>query len=206
MRPGDGTSPTDTRQQDAPPTSLTLSLPSGVADVVRTAPPAPTTEDRMDLVLRLAAANVASGGGPFAAALFTTATGELLAGGVNLVVPASVPVAHAEIVAFALAGRRLGTFDLTVHGPVELVTSCEPCAMCLGAVPWAGVTRVVSGARDADARSIGFDEGDKPADWADALRRRGIEVVEDVRRDAAVEVLQSYVRAGGVVYNGTGSA
>src|SRR5206468_250234 len=100
------------------------------------------------------------------------------------------------IVAFALAGQRLGTFDLAAGGPIELVTSCEPCAMCLGAVPWGGVSRLVSGARDEDARAIGFDEGDKPDGWADVLRARGIEVIEDVRRGEAAEVLRSYLRAG----------
>jgi hypothetical protein len=28
-----------------------------------------------------------------------------------------------------------------------------------GAIPWSGVQRVIAGARDSDARSIGFDEG-----------------------------------------------
>ena len=186
------------------PTSLTLSLPDAVADVVASPGKTSTVEDRMGLVLRLAAANVADGGGPFAAAVFNMGSGELIAGGVNMVVPASIPIAHAEIVALALAGQRLGTFDLTVHGPVELVTSCEPCAMCLGAVPWGGISRVVSAARDEDARAIGFDEGDKPTAWAESLRRRGIEVLEDVRREEASDVLRSYVRAGGPIYNGTG--
>lgn len=194
------------RSDGAVPTVLTLALPDAVAALLREPITATTVEARMDVVLGLAAANVAGGGGPFAAAVFDATTGELLAGGVNLVVPAAVPVAHAEIVALALAGRRLGTYDLTVHGPVELVTSCEPCAMCLGAVPWGGVSRVVSGARDEDARAIGFDEGDKPGAWADALRHRGIEVLEDVRRAEASAVLRSYLDAGGVIYNGTGSA
>ena len=74
--------------------------------------------------------------------------------------------------------------------------------MCLGAMPWAGVTRLVCGARDEDARSIGFDEGDKPAGWADRLTERGIEVVLDVRRDEVVGVLQAYAQAGGPIYNG----
>jgi tRNA(Arg) A34 adenosine deaminase TadA len=188
----------------AVPTSVTLALPSPVAAVLAAPAPTATVEDRMALVLALARGNVDAGGGPFAAAVFDASSGELLAGGVNLVVPASVPVAHAEIVAFALAGVGLGTFDLAAGGPLELVSSCEPCAMCLGAIPWGGVTRLVCGARDADARAIGFDEGDKPDGWADVLRRRDVEVLEDVRRDEAVAVLQSYLRTGRPIYNGTG--
>ena len=35
----------------------------------------------------------------------------------------------------------------------ELVTTTEPCAMCLGAIPWSGLSSVVCGARDQDAVS-----------------------------------------------------
>jgi tRNA(Arg) A34 adenosine deaminase TadA len=75
--------------------------------------------------------------------------------------------------------------------------------MCLGALPWSGVARVVCGARDADARAVGFDEGDKPADWVEALQARGIEVLVDVEREAAAALLRDYVARGGLVYNGT---
>lgn len=200
-----GLSRSDSSKHGGPPTSLTMSLPGPVVDALRRPTATATPEDRMRLVLDLAAANVVGGGGPFAAAVFALGSGELIAGGVNLVVPAAVPVAHAEILALALAGQRLGTFDLAARGPVELVTSCEPCAMCLGAVPWGGVSRLVSGARDEDARVIGFDEGDKPGGWADSLRRRGVEVLEDVLRAEAAELLQAYLRSGGPIYNGTGS-
>jgi tRNA(Arg) A34 adenosine deaminase TadA len=83
----------------------------------------------------------------------------------------------------------------------ELVSSTEPCAMCLGAIPWSGVRGLVCGARDEDARAAGFDEGTKPANWAKALDERGIEVVRDVLRDEAREVLRSYVSGGGTIYN-----
>ena len=143
-----------------------------------------------------------SSGGPFAAVLFTLDDGRVIAAGVNLVLATRAPVAHAEIVAIALAGTRLGTHDLGRAGPIELVTSCEPCAMCMGALPWAGVSRVVCGARDEDARAVGFDEGDKHPDWPDRLRTRGIEVVRDVRREEAAEILRRYAAGGGVIYNG----
>ena len=118
-------------------------------------------------------------------------------------VPSRVPIAHAEIVALALAGQRLDSHDLRAAGPTELMTSCEPCAMCLGALPWSGIARVVCAARDEDARAVGFDEGDKPGDWAASLRSRGIEVTTDVRRGEGAEVLRTYARLGGLIYNGT---
>jgi tRNA(Arg) A34 adenosine deaminase TadA len=73
--------------------------------------------------------------------------------------------------------------------------------MCFGAIPWSGVTRLVCGARDEDARRIGFDEGPKLSDWQDALKVRGIIVARDVLRKEAVGVLDLYVRLGGPIYN-----
>jgi tRNA(Arg) A34 adenosine deaminase TadA len=107
------------------------------------------------------------------------------------------------MVALALAHRVVGHFDLSADGiPRELVTSTEPCAMCYGAVPWSGVRRLVCGAREADAKAVGFDEGEKPAHWIGALETRGIDVVRDVLREDAAAVLRHYVEIGGVIYNG----
>jgi tRNA(Arg) A34 adenosine deaminase TadA len=185
------------------PTELSFVLPRWVTSPLEGLGPLPDVEARMALVLQLAAAAVTnSSGGPFAAALFTLGDGRVIAAGVNLVLATRAPVAHAEIVAIALAGSRLGTHDLAQAGPIELVTSCEPCAMCMGALPWAGVSRVVCGARDEDARAVGFDEGDKHPDWPDRLRARGIEVVRDVGREEAAEILRRYADGGGVIYNG----
>lgn len=155
----------------------------------------------MDLVLGLAAKNIEHGtGGPFAAAVFTSG-GNLVSVGVNRVEPEHVAVAHAEILAIALAGQALGSFDLSTSGATTLATTTEPCAMCYGAVPWSGVARLVCGARDADARNIGFDEGHKPGNWIAGLEQRGIDVVCDVRRAEAVALLEVYARTGGRIYN-----
>jgi tRNA(Arg) A34 adenosine deaminase TadA len=143
-------------------------------------------------------------GGPFGAAVFEIESGHLVAAGVNLVVPTNTAIAHAEIVAIALAGQAVGSFDLGAEGLADMVLacSCEPCAMCFGAVPWSGVRRLLTGARDEDARAIGFDEGPKMDDWTDQLAARGIEVRVDVEREVGAKVLRDYVAAGGPVYNG----
>ena len=164
-----------------------------------------TPEARMRVAIELARRNVANGtGGPFGAAIFEIETGRLVAPGVNLVVPSQAAIAHAEIVAIAMAGQVVGSFDLGSEGmpACELVTSTEPCAMCFGAVPWSGVRRLVCGARDADARAVGFDEGPKLDNWQAALEERGIEVVQDVLREEAADVLRAYQSGGGLIYNG----
>ena len=76
--------------------------------------------------------------------------------------------------------------------------------MCLGALPWSGITSLICGARDEDARSIGFDEGEKPKQWIEALEGRSIQVTRDIFRDKAKLVLQKYIDDGGIIYNGRG--
>ncbi|MFO7712834.1 nucleoside deaminase [Desulfosarcina sp.] len=162
------------------------------------------TADRMALVIDLARKNVdADTGGPFGAGIFDMQSGRLVAPGVNMVIPGNCSVAHAETTAIMIAQKIMGTFDLGGAGmpAMELVSSTEPCAMCLGAVIWSGVRRLICGARDSDAREIGFDEGPKPDEWMLELQNRGIAVVRDVGRKAAVAVLQHYVKRGGWVYN-----
>jgi len=185
---------------------LSLELPAWVeAQLPAAAYPLASLDERMALVIGLARENVRRGsGGPFAAAVFERDSGRLLAPGVNLVLGSGFSGWHAEMVAIALAQRLLGSHDLGAPGlpACELVTSTEPCAMCFGAIPWSGVRRLLCGARDADARAIGFDEGPKPDDWQGALRARGIEVRVDLQRDAARAVLQAYVDQGGALYNG----
>lgn len=167
--------------------------------------PMTSQEDRMRFVIALAAENRRrNSGGPFAAAVFIAATGELIAPGVNRVVPLSCSIAHAEIVAIGLAQQRLGTFDLGSAGlpETELVTSTEPCAMCLGALPWSGIRGLVCGATDADAREAGFDEGAKMDGWKKELEQRGITVKTGICRREAKKVLEEYAKSGGVIYNG----
>lgn len=184
------------------PRQLHIEIPDWLA--VAAPPPLADDESRMAFVIDLARRNAEAGGGPFAAAVFESASGRLVAAGVNRVVEAACAAAHAEILALSLAQQRIGRHDLGASGlPAhELVTSAEPCVMCLGAVIWSGVRRVVCGARDEDVRAIGFDEGPKPADWAAVLDARDIAVRRDVLRDEAVAVLQAYAVGGGAIYNG----
>jgi tRNA(Arg) A34 adenosine deaminase TadA len=139
-------------------------------------------------------------GGPFGAAIFDNQSGKLISVGVNVVVASHCSTAHAEMVAFALAQQKLKTHDLASKGDFQLVTSCQPCAMCLGATAWSGVKSLICGARGEDAESVGFDEGAKPADWVKELQNRGIEVTLDVLRAEAKSVLDAYKSNSGIIY------
>ncbi|HET9276243.1 MAG TPA: hypothetical protein VFN96_09245, partial [Gemmatimonadales bacterium] len=105
---------------------------------------------------------------------------------------------------FMLAQARVGQFSLAAPGlPAhELVTSCDPCAMCLGAVLWSGVRRVVCGADRDDAARLAFDEGPVFPESYRYLEARGIEIVRGVLREEARAVLELYRESGGEIYNG----
>jgi tRNA(Arg) A34 adenosine deaminase TadA len=186
--------------------NITLNMPDWIRKLqVEADRPLGTDEERMRLAVRLARLNVDHGtGGPFGAAVFECESHRLLAVGVNLVVQSCCSAAHAEIVAISCAQQALGRSRLSSPGEAEyeLVSSAEPCAMCLGAIPWAGIARLVCGARDEDARRAGFDEGEKPRPWDAGLRKRGIKVVPDVCRAEAAAVLEAYASAGGEIYGG----
>ncbi len=192
------------------PNAFAVTLPHWVGTVLGTGETfLPSMEERMRFAISLSRLNVTHGtGGPFGAALFETESGRLVAPGVNLVSSGCCSILHAEMVALMLGQQALGSFDLgNADTPAcELVTSTEPCAMCLGALPWSGVRRLVCAARGEDAEAIGFDEGAKPADWAGELGRRGIAVVRDCCRDEAAAVLREYAGAGGLIYNPQGGA
>lgn len=161
-------------------------------------PTLPEVDQRMAAVIDLARINVQHGGGPFAAAVFDQTSGELIAPGVNWVVPGKSSLLHAEVMALALAEQTLGSYELASYGSFELVTSAEPCCQCLGVLQWTGIASIVCGARSEDVEAIGFDEGQRAADWVQGLQRRGISVTREVMRVQAIEVLQSY---RGEIYN-----
>jgi tRNA(Arg) A34 adenosine deaminase TadA len=185
------------------PLSATIALPEWWDNAVPTEVVAASQEERMAFAIDLADRNIAAGtGGPFGAAIFERDSGRLVAAGVNVVVAASMAIAHAEMVAMALAGVTIGHHDLATRGETELVATTEPCAMCLGAVGWSGVTSLICGARDEDARAVGFDEGAKPPEWVADLAAAGISVTRDVMRASAAAVLIRYAESGGVIYNG----
>jgi len=159
----------------------------------------------MKLVIGLARENVKRDtGGPFGAAVFDVASGKAVAVGVNLVVQEHNSVFHAEMVALLMACQRLSSHTLGAAGmPVHEVTaSCEPCAMCLGAVLWSGAKRLVCGATREDALRVGFDEGPVFPESYSYLEDRGIEIERGIMRAEAAEVLDLYRERGGEIYNG----
>jgi tRNA(Arg) A34 adenosine deaminase TadA len=127
--------------------------------------------------------------GPFGA--LVVHKGEVVGEGWNSVVETHDPTAHAEVLAIREAAKRLGTHvleDCTIY------SSCEPCPMCLSAIYWARIGRVVYAASGDDAKAAGFDDtiiarelnlawGERSIEVRQALEEEGREVLDLWRRN-----------------------
>jgi tRNA(Arg) A34 adenosine deaminase TadA len=184
---------------------ISLNLPAWVGGFLEKMPPCSTDEEKMRLAIALARENVLRGtGGPFGAAVFREPGNELLAVGVNGVERLGNSVAHAEMLAIMIAERRQGCYTLRVPGGpgAALFTTCEPCAMCLGAILWSGLTRLVCGAPREEALALGFEEGPVFPESYRYLEDRGVEIVRGVLAGEARAVLKLYRERNEGIYNG----
>lgn len=189
------------------PRQYSVTLPEWVEQEVAGADLS-SDESRMALVNRLARRNFREKtGGPFAAIVVDSATGELVSAGVNLVLASGLSGSHAEVVALGLAQTAVGGWDLGADGARrELIVNWRPCVQCYGATMWSGVTRLVVAGDGPELEQLTkFDEGPMVADWAEQFALRGIEVVQDVLRAEALEVYREYgefvARGDVTVYN-----
>lgn len=103
------------------------------AEAVRM-PPIPGDEDFM----RLAIAEAAKADFPFGAVIVRD--GKVLAVGRNLGKTTNDPTAHGEMVAIR---RFVASRPAEELKGTTLYTSGEPCPMCMGAIVWCGIGRVV---------------------------------------------------------------
>ena len=92
----------------------------------------------LKMACNLASENIDNGGGPFGAVIVKD--GKVVATGCNTVTLTNDPTAHAEVNAIRRACKDTANFKL--DGCV-IYSSCEPCPMCLSALYWAGVSRIL---------------------------------------------------------------
>jgi tRNA(Arg) A34 adenosine deaminase TadA len=183
---------------------ILVEYPAWVEAVVDWEHPLVSDTERMRLAIRVARENVERGtGGPFGAVVVEQESGRLVSVGMNSVVRLHNSTLHGEMFAFMMAQQRLRSYTLGAASMPrhELVTSCEPCAMCLGGILWSGVRRVVMGALREDATTLRFEEGPVFPESYEYLERCGIEIVRGVLREDAKAVLDWYRHRGGPIYN-----
>ena len=102
-------------------------------------PVSPTDESHLRQAIAISKRSVAHGNHPFGALLVNEA-GTIVLEAENTVTTDSDATGHAETNLVRLATK---SFDLAELRSSTLYTSCEPCAMCTGAIYWAGIGRVV---------------------------------------------------------------
>jgi tRNA(Arg) A34 adenosine deaminase TadA len=131
----------------------------------------------------------AHGNHPFGAIL-VDADGAVLFEAENGFMPDRDGTAHAE--------RLLATQASKAHDPkflanCTLYTSAEPCAMCAGAIYWAGIGRVVFGLTERRLKAITGDHAenptlDLPCRTVFAAGQRPVEVIGPLLEDEAARL------------------
>jgi tRNA(Arg) A34 adenosine deaminase TadA len=127
--------------------------------------------DYMRRAIHLAERSVELGGGPFGAVIVLG--GEIVAESSNSVTENLDPTAHAEVMAIRKACKALGRFSLE---GAAIYSSCEPCPMCLGAIYWARLERLIYANDRHDAALIGFDDRHIYEQIAKPLERQALPV------------------------------
>jgi len=107
----------------------------------------------LDKTIKIAKKGIKKGKGPFGA--LVAKDGKIISRANNKVVLSHDPTAHAEVLAIRKASALLKSHDLS---DCVLYTSCEPCPMCLGAIYWAGIKKVVYASDRHDAEKAGFSD------------------------------------------------
>lgn len=103
--------------------------------------------------VEIAGNGILNGGGPFGAVIVRK--DKIISEAFNRVTLDNDPTAHAEILAIRHAASVMQSYKLD---DCTLYSSCEPCPMCLGAIYWSGIKKVVYGCSRADAESAGFSD------------------------------------------------
>ncbi len=142
----------------------------------------------MRLAIEASARAANNGDGPFGATLVSPG-GEILLVALNNAKTADDCTGHAEMVLVREAQKKLG---LPALRGATVVASGEPCAMCAGALFWAGVGRIVFGASQADIiRVLGADPA-MPINSSTTLAgaQPAVKIEGPLLNDEAVAVLE----------------
>jgi tRNA(Arg) A34 adenosine deaminase TadA len=145
----------------------------------------------MELALSLAQRNMEERkGGPFGAVIVKD--GEIIASGSNTVLQETDPTCHAEIVAIRKACEVTGEYHLE---GCTLYSSCEPCPMCLGAIYWSRIDRLVFAAGKEDAAIAEFADEEIYEEFKKSLADRKIPT-EQVMQQEARRIFEEWKRLG----------
>src|SRR5437868_6961447 len=150
-----------------------------------------TDEDFMRLAIKKTREGIAAGQSPFGAVIVKN--GEVVAATHNTVWKTTDPTAHAEVNCIRAAASALKTIFL--HG-CTMYSTTEPCPMCLSAIHWAKIERVVFGATIADAQTAGFSELCISAKDLARLGDSPVHVEDGLLRTECAELFGQWIKSG----------
>lgn len=149
----------------------------------------------MGLAIEVTERGIHKGQSPFGAVIVKD--GEVLAATHNSVWADGDPTAHAEVNAIRKASQVLGTIDLS---GATLYSTTEPCPMCLTAIHWAKIDRVVFGAGIPDALEAGFAELRISAHEMVEKGGSPLRVEPGLRKSECAALFRLFRETGGKVY------
>ncbi len=147
--------------------------------------------DLMRMAIEKTREGIAAGQSPFGAVIVRES--EVIASTHNTVWRDTDPTAHAEVNCLRSAAAALSTIDLS---GCTMYSTCEPCPMCLAAIHWAKIDRVVFGATIADAAAAGFHELYVAAEELAAMGRSPLKVEGGLLREECAALFEHWKQLG----------
>lgn len=148
----------------------------------------------MELAMQQARLSIAGGGSPFGCVI--AQDGQVIAQAHNTVLQTTDITAHAEINALRQACRAIGQVHLA---GATVISTCEPCPMCMAALHWAQVERVYYGAGIADAAQAGFNELTLSAGQLLELGHSRVQLISGLRSVECAALFREWQSAGRAV-------
>mgnify|MGYP002713130768 CR=1 FL=1 len=154
----------------------------------------PGDEDLLRKAFALARQSRENGDHPFGSILAGPDGEVLMEQGNGFTSEGNDRTAHAERL---LASRAARQYDLDFLQRCTIYTSAEPCAMCSGAIYWAGIGRVVFGPREKDLKAATGAHAENPTlalpcHIVFAAGQRDTEIVGPLLEDEAAALQTDY--------------
>jgi guanine deaminase len=150
-----------------------------------------TDADYMRLAIEKTREGIDAGQSPFGSAIVRD--GEVVAVTHNTVWKTTDPTAHAEVNCIRASAAKLKAIALT---GCTLYSTTEPCPMCLSAIHWAKIERVVFGATIGDAADAGFHELFVPAKELATMGRSPVKVESGLLQAECAALFDEWKRSG----------
>jgi tRNA(adenine34) deaminase len=147
-----------------------------------------TDKDKKFMLLAIEEAQLAGSIGEVPiGSVITDKDNNIISSGYNLREKNQDPTAHAEIIAIRQASEKLQSWRM--NGTTLYVT-LEPCAMCIGAIVLARISRLVFGARDTKAGAVYsvYNIG------TDNKLNHSVEVIEGVLETQCSDLLKEFFK------------